>query len=157
MYVFDRTVFVAFEMMYKHGDIEEHPMWRFILCILAIAFCAQTAFAEPSTPKLGGDACNDARTIAFDENGMSVWEGESFDNIKKERHIVKELGAILRPRIKQLLASDLFSWKEKFFLTVFILSPHLDRLHRFYREPSLKKYEQIQKASLADKSVESAA
>ena len=61
--------------------------------------------------------------------------------IKKDRQIVKQLGVILRGKIKQICRSGLFSGKEAFFQILFILSPRLDRLHRLYRDPNLKKDE----------------
>ena len=69
--------------------------------------------------------------------------------IKKDRQVVKQLGTILRGKIKQIYRSDLFSRKEKFFQILFIFSPRLDRLHRLYRDPNLKKDEAAKRAVLS--------
>ena len=68
--------------------------------------------------------------------------------IKKDRQVVKQLGTILRGRIKQVCRSDLFSRKEKFFQILFIFSPRLDRLHRLFRDPNLKKDEAAKRVVL---------
>ena len=69
--------------------------------------------------------------------------------ISKKKTLSKALGRLMRPSIRQLLISKNYSVKDKAFWTLFILSSRIDRLHRFYREPSLKDYEQLQKAALA--------
>ena len=69
--------------------------------------------------------------------------------IQNEGLLSRQLGRVIRPKIRQLLRSNYFSVKNKVFWTLFILSPRIDRLHRIYREPSLLKFEQFQKAALA--------
>ena len=73
--------------------------------------------------------------------------------IQKEPELDREIGKILRQEIKQLLRSQSFGLRFKAARTLFILFPRLDRAYRFYRDPSLKRYEQIQKAEIAEKQV----
>jgi Glycosyltransferases involved in cell wall biogenesis len=48
-------------------------------------------------------------------------------------------------RIPQLLRSKNYSKKHKLVWTMFMLSPGIDRMHRLYRDPSIKREEAAQK------------
>lgn len=70
--------------------------------------------------------------------------------VQKERQLSQSIGKLLRKRIGQLLRSRNFSIPFKTLRTLFILSPRIDRLYRFNRNPGLKRTEQIQKWKLAE-------
>ncbi len=67
--------------------------------------------------------------------------------IQKERVLAKGIGKVLRSKLRQLQKSKNFSLKYKAYWTLFVLSPSLERLHRFYRNPSLRLFERIQIAN----------
>ena len=69
--------------------------------------------------------------------------------IQAEPDISKQIGKILFQRIKQLMCSSLFSFHFKATRTIFIIFPGIDHQYRIFRDSSLKKQEQIQKAELA--------
>ncbi len=65
--------------------------------------------------------------------------------VQKNRELAKALNSILRRRIPQLLRSKNYSKKHKLVWTMFMLSPGIDRMHRLYRDPSIKREEAAQK------------
>lgn len=70
--------------------------------------------------------------------------------VQIEPRIARELDKLLRHELIPLLKLKSFSLKFKVSRIIFILFPAFERQYRFYREPSLKKYEKLQKKALAE-------